>query len=182
TVEELAGWAREHSLARLRVEPEAPAAFAEVLRGLGFRPAAPVQPQHTQIVPLGPEDQMLASFKPKHRYNIRLAAKRGVTVEETFDAAEMRRQSLGTAQRHSIALLGEAQFQRRLEHMEWCRVYVARHDGEALAAAFVARFGGRAYYLFGGAAGPKMQLMPTYAVQWAAMRGAAAAGCRDYDL
>src|SRR5262249_9120133 len=116
------------------------------------------------------------------RYNIRLAIRKGVTVEECLDAAEMRRQSLGTAQRQSIALLGEAQFARRLELMDWCRVYVARHEGEALAAIVVARFGGRAYYLFGGAAGPKMQLMPTYAVQWAAMRASAAAGCRDYDL
>jgi lipid II:glycine glycyltransferase (peptidoglycan interpeptide bridge formation enzyme) len=125
---------------------------------------------------------MLAAFKPKHRYNIRLAARRGVTVDEGLDAAEMRRQSLGTATRQGIALLGEVQFRRRLELLEWCRVYVARHEGEALAAIMVARFGGRAYYLYGGAGGHKMQLMPTYALQWAAMREAARSGCRDYDL
>jgi peptidoglycan pentaglycine glycine transferase (the first glycine) len=181
-VEELAAWARERGLARLRVEPEAPPAFGDELRALGFRPAAPVQPRHTQIVRLGTEDEMLASFKPKHRYNIRLAGRRGVTVEEGVDAGEMRQQSRGTAQRQGIALLGEAQYRRRLELMDWCRVYVARHEGEALAAIMVARFGNRAYYLYGGAAGHQMQLMPTYAVQWAAMVAAARAGCRDYDL
>jgi hypothetical protein len=181
-VEALAAWARERGLARLRVEPEAPAAFGETLRELGFRPAAAVQPRHTQVVPLASEEEMLASFKPKHRYNIRLAARRGVTVDEGVDAAEMRRQSLGTAQRQGITLLNEAQYERRVELLDWCRVYVARHEGEALAAIVVARFGRRATYLFGGAAGHKMQLMPTYAVQWAAMRAAAEAGCRDYDL
>ncbi|HEY4027148.1 MAG TPA: peptidoglycan bridge formation glycyltransferase FemA/FemB family protein [Candidatus Dormibacteraeota bacterium] len=181
-VGELAEWARERGLARLRVEPEAAPALGEALAELGFRPAAAVQPRHTRIVPLGGEDEMLAAFKPKHRYNIRLAARRGVTVDEGRDAAEMRRQSHGTAQRQGIALLSETQFQRRLELLDWCRVYVARHEGEALAAITVARFGGRAYYLFGGAAGHKMQLMPAYAVQWAAMRDAAESGCRDYDL
>ncbi len=181
-VGELVAWARDRGLARLRIEPEAPAAFAEELRGLGFRPAAAVQPRHTRVVRLGPEDEILASFKPKHRYNIRLATRRGVTVGEEAEAAEMRRQSQGTARRQGIALLSEAQYRRRLELLSWCRIYVARHDGEALAAIMVARFGGRAYYLYGGAAGPKMHLMPTYAVQWAAMCAAAASGCRDYDL
>ncbi|HEY7202043.1 MAG TPA: peptidoglycan bridge formation glycyltransferase FemA/FemB family protein [Candidatus Dormibacteraeota bacterium] len=181
-VEELASWARERGLSRIRVEPEAPPAFGEALRELGFRQAAAVQPRHTQIVSLGAEDEMLAGFKPKHRYNIRLAARRGVTVEEGVDAAEMQRQSRGTAQRQGIALLAESQYRRRIELMDWCRVYVARHQGEALAAIMVARFGGRAYYLYGGSIGQKMQLMPTYAVQWAAMRAAAENGCRDYDL
>jgi hypothetical protein len=181
-VEQLASWARERGLARLRVEPEAPAEFANALAGLGFRPAAPVQPRHTQVVRLLPDDQLLASFKPKHRYNIRLAERRGVTVEEGDDAAEMRRQSIGTAQRQGIALLSEPQFRRRLDLLAHCSVYVARHEGEAVAAITVARFGSRAYYLFGGATGHKKQLMPTYAVQWAAMRDAARRGCRDYDL
>jgi hypothetical protein len=181
-VEQLTTWARERGLARLRVEPEAPPAFAETLAGRGFRPAAAVQPRHTRIVPLGPDDEMLARFKPKHRYNIRLAERRGVTVEEGADSAEMRRQSLGTAQRQGIALLSEAQYRRRLELLGGCSVYVARHEGEAVAAIMVARFGSRAYYLYGGATGQKRQLMPTYAVQWAAMRDAARRGCRDYDL
>jgi lipid II:glycine glycyltransferase (peptidoglycan interpeptide bridge formation enzyme) len=181
-VEHLASWARERGLARLRVEPEAPAGLADELAGMGFRPAAPVQPRHTQIVRLLPEDELLASFKPKHRYNIRLAERRGVTVEEGDDAGEMRRQSLGTERLQGIALLNEQQFRRRLDLLARCSIYVARHEGEAVAAIMVARFGSRAYYLFGGATGHKRQLMPTYAVQWAAMRDAARRGCRDYDL
>ena len=181
-VEELVNWARDRGFSRLRVEPETTHAFGETLAALGFRPAAAVQPRHTQIVQLGSDDEMLARFKPKHRYNIRLAERRGVTVEEGDDAAEMRRQSVGTAQRQGIALLSEAQFRRRLELLERCSVYVARHEGEPVAAIMVARFGSRAYYLYGGATGHKRQLMPTYAVQWAAMRDAASRGCRDYDL
>ena len=43
-VAELAVWARARRLARLRVEPEAPASFGSELGRLGFRRAAGVQP------------------------------------------------------------------------------------------------------------------------------------------
>jgi hypothetical protein len=178
----LQAWARERRLARLRVEPESTTALGAQLRTLGFRPAPTFHPKHTRIVALGVDDAMLASFKPKHRYNIRLALKRGVTVEVGTDAAELRRQSRGTEQRQDITLLSEAQYRRRLELLPGCRTYVARHDGETLAAILVAWFAGRAYYLFGGSVGVKRELMAAYAVQWAAMRDAARSGCRDYDL
>jgi lipid II:glycine glycyltransferase (peptidoglycan interpeptide bridge formation enzyme) len=179
---DLAAWARGRGLARLRVEPEAPPAFARELAEQGFVSAPDLQPRHTLVVPLGSEEGMLAAMKPKHRYNVRLAERRGVTVERGADAAEMWRQGRGTERRQDIALLGQAQYRRRLELLEWARVYVARHEGEALAAIFVARFAGRAYYLYGGSIGRRLELKPTYAVQWAAMRDAAGAGCRDYDL
>jgi lipid II:glycine glycyltransferase (peptidoglycan interpeptide bridge formation enzyme) len=51
-----------------------------------------------------------------------------------------------------------------------------------VAAILVAHHAGRAYYLFGGASGEKRELMPSYAVQWEAMRAAAQQGCADYDL
>jgi hypothetical protein len=181
-VGQLADWARERRLARLRVEPEAPPEFAEAVRHLGFRPAADVQPRHTLIVPLGTEDEMIARCKPKHRYNIRLALKRGVTVAEGADAGELWRQTRGTEQIHGISLPGEAHYGNRLELLAWCRTYVASHEGRPLSASLVARYGGRAYYLFGGDNREQRQLMPNYAVQWVAMRAAADAGCRDYDL
>ena len=181
-VSALESWARDRRLARLRVEPESDVEFGMQLREQGFRPAPAVHPRHTRIVPLGTDETMLAGFKPKHRYNIRLALKRGVTVDVGTDAGELWRQSQGTEQRQGIALPNEAQYQRRLDMLEGCRTYVARHDGVALAAILVARFGSRSYYLFGGSAGSKRELMPSYAVQWAAMMDAARCGCCDYDL
>jgi hypothetical protein len=182
-VAELADWARRQRLARLRVEPEAPIALGGELRLLGFRPAAEeVHPRHTLLVPLGPPDEMLDRLKPKHRYNVRLAERRGVLVEVGEDAVELKRQSEGTERRQGISLPSVELYQHRLELLEWCRIYVARYRGEALAAIMVARFAGRSYYLFGGACGRHLNLMPTYAVQWAAMVDAYQAGCRDYDL
>jgi lipid II:glycine glycyltransferase (peptidoglycan interpeptide bridge formation enzyme) len=178
----LAAWARRQGLARLRVEPEAHPEFAEILRGQGFRPAPALHPTHTLILDLGAEARLLQGMKPKHRYNIRLAEKRGVVVDDGGDAAELARQHAATAERQGISAAGADFYERRLRDLEWCRVYVARHQGEPLAAILVARFDGRAYYLFGGSSQTKRNLMPTYAVQWAAIRAAAADGCGSYDF
>jgi len=51
-----------------------------------------------------------------------------------------------------------------------------------VAAILVARHQGRAYYLYGGSNGRRREAMPNHGLQWAAMRAAAEAGCRDYDL
>jgi FemAB family len=179
---ELVGWARAQGLARLVIEPETGPELAAWLAGAGFRRVPARQPKHTLIVPLGAPEAMLATFKPKHRYNIRLAERRGVRVDEGRDAEEMARQQAATAARQGIRPYRVDIYQHRLALLPWCRTYVARHGDEALAAITVAHHAGRAYYLYGGSTGAQSQLMPTYAVQWAAMRAAQRAGCRDYDL
>src|ERR1035441_8355103 len=69
----------------VQVEPELADTPAHrlALTALGLRKAEDVQiSRATAIVDLAPdEDALLASFKPKTRYNIPLAGRRGVTVE-----------------------------------------------------------------------------------------------------
>jgi len=175
-------WAQERRLAGLRVEPDAGPNMRGVLQELGFRSCPGLHPETTLVVPLQEEQEMLAGLRPKHRYNIRLAARRGVEVTEDDDVEELVRQSLGTARRQRISVPSAAAYRRRLRHLEWCRIYVAHFQGEALAAVMVARFGPHAYYLFGGSSGKHRDLMPSYALQWRAMRDARQAGCTDYDL
>ena len=181
-LEQLVEWARRRNLARLRVEPDAGPELSSVLRDLGFRPAPQVQPRHTMIVKLGSEEETLASFNRGTRYNIRLAAKRGVTVDEDADAAEMARQAAASASRQGIRLPPASYYGLLLEHLPWCRTYVARAGGEAVAAMVVIHFDGRGYYMFSGANGRHRELKPVYLAQWEAMRAAIREGCRDYDL
>src|SRR4029077_11120651 len=89
SIDALVEWARSRKVARLRVEPDAPAEFAGVLEDRGFHPVSPVQPQASRILKLGPEADLLAAMRQGTRYNIRLAEKKGVTVDEGRDAAEL---------------------------------------------------------------------------------------------
>ena len=183
-MEALVDWARDARVARLTVEPEAPPPFGEVLKELGFKPAPPVQPQHTRIVRLGPPAEMLAGFRHGRRYNIRTGERRGVVVEEGKDAAELERQSAAVERRESINLPSSGYYSLLLEELPWCRTFVARHPTthEALAAVLLARHAGRGYHLFAGRSGAYSELMANDIAWWAAMRAAAEAGDRDYDL
>ena len=184
SIDALVEWARAAKIAKLRLEPEAPAEFGDVLAERGFINGQPTQPKHTRIVELKPPDEMLASFRQGRRYNIRTGLKRGAVVEEGKDAAELARQSAAVERRESISLPARAYYQLLLEHLPWSRTYVARdpETHEGLAAVLVARHGGRAYHLFAGRTGAHPELMGNDLVWWAGMRAAAEAGCHDYDL
>jgi hypothetical protein len=180
----LVDWARGARVARIIVEPEAPAEFGDAMRAQGFTAATPLQPQHTRILKLATPDRMLATFKHGRRYNLRAGEKRGVLVEEGKDAAELERQSAAVERRESINLPARGYYELLLEELPWCRTYVSRHPEtrEALAAVLVARHAGRAYHLFAGRSGAHPELMANDVAWWAAIKAAAADGCRDYDL
>jgi GNAT acetyltransferase-like protein len=180
----LIDWARGAKVARITVEPEAPMDFGGVMTERGFKPAGPVQPQHTRILKLAPPDQMLATFKHGRRYNIRAGERRGVVVEEGKNATELERQSAAVERRESISLPAKGYYQLLLDELSWCRTYVGRHPEthEALSAVLVARHAGRAYHLFAGRSGAHPELMANDLAWWAAIKAAAVDGCQDYDL
>jgi lipid II:glycine glycyltransferase (peptidoglycan interpeptide bridge formation enzyme) len=180
----LVDWARAAKIARIIVEPQAPADFGVVMKERGFKPASAVQPQHTRILKLTSPAEMLASFKQGRRYNIRAGERRGVVVVEGKDAKELERQSAAVERRESIHLPSLSYYQLLLDKLTWCRTYVSRHPetNEALSAVLVARHNGRAYHLFAGRSGAHPELMANDLAWWAAIKAAAEDGCRDYDL
>jgi hypothetical protein len=182
-LEALVGWAKDRGFARLRVEPEVGRELAPLLRELGFRPAPQVQPQFTMIIPLeGGDEDVMASFNRGTRYNIRLAQKRGVEVEEGADAEELARQSAASAARQGINLPAASYYRLLLDSLPWSRTYVAKVEGEAVAAMLVIHHDRRGYYMFSGSNGRHRELKPVYAAKWAAIQAAIREGCRDYDL
>jgi lipid II:glycine glycyltransferase (peptidoglycan interpeptide bridge formation enzyme) len=155
------------------------------------RAAADVQPPDTVLVDLRPsEEEILAAMKPKWRYNIRLAEKKGVVVEPAGADAIPEFYDLyrKTSERDRIALHPE-EYYRRLFSLAAgrplspeLRLWIARHEGQGLAAIVTLFMGEEAVYLYGASSDEKRNLMPAYALQWAAMRAAKASGCLSYDL
>ncbi len=183
-IEALVAWSRRRRFARLRVEPEAPAEFAAVMQELGFAAAEPTQPANTRIVPLGDEAGVLAALDRGTRYNIRLAERRGVLVEEGSDAAVLAHQSAAVEERSAISLPRGGYYELLLSLLPWCRIYVARHPqtAEALCAVLVARHAGRGYNLFAGRSGAYADLKANDLLHWRAISGCASVGMVDYDL
>ncbi|MDR0495067.1 MAG: peptidoglycan bridge formation glycyltransferase FemA/FemB family protein [Treponema sp.] len=155
------------------------------------RAAADIQPPDTVLVDLTPPDEeILAAMKPKWRYNIGLAQKRGVLVnrddEQGIDT--FYRLLTETATRDGIAV-HSIDYYRAL-FAECCggaeplrlSLYTAGHEGGTLAAVVVLCRGKQAVYLYGASSNVKRNLMAPYALQWQAMRDAKASGCVQYDL
>jgi lipid II:glycine glycyltransferase (peptidoglycan interpeptide bridge formation enzyme) len=59
---------------------------------------------------------------------------------------------------------------------------IAEVHGEPVAAIFLFMFAGRAYYVYGMSRNLHREKMPTYLLQWEAMKLAKAGGCTAYDL
>lgn len=161
-------------------------------RPRAIKAAGDMQPPDTVIVDITPPlEQVLASMKSKTRYNVRLSGKKGVVVEEggLDDLDRWYALYEETSSRDRIAIHSRAYYQGLFQASRsypgvkpTVKLLLARHDGELLAGNIVAFWKSRAAYLYGASSGEKRNLMPTYALQWEAIRMAREAGCTSYDL
>jgi peptidoglycan pentaglycine glycine transferase (the first glycine) len=145
-----------------------------------------IQPPRTVVIDIsGSEEEILARMKQKTRYNIRLAEKKGVNVHAWDDLAAFHRMMLVTSGRDGFGVHSLEYYKRAHELMHptgMCEILVAEYEGKPLAALFVARNGNRAYYLYGASTDEERNRMPTYLLQWEAIKWAKACGCDQYDL
>ena len=145
-----------------------------------------IQPPRTLIVDLRvSKDDILGRMKQKCRYNIRLSEKKGVTVRPWDDLDGFHRLMLATGGRDQFAVHSADYYRRayNLFHAAGnCELLLAEYEGIPLAALMVFRQGARAWYLYGASNDLERSRMPTYLLQWEAMRWARAHGCEEYDL
>lgn len=145
-----------------------------------------IQPPRTIIVDIkGSEDEILACMKQKTRYNIRLAEKKGVTVRTWEDIESFHEMMLVTGGRDGFGVHSLEYYRHAYELLhpkQMGELLLAEYEGKPLAALFVARSGKRAYYLYGASTDEERNRMPTYLLQWEAMKWAKARGCKEYDL
>lgn len=145
-----------------------------------------IQPPRTIIIDIrGSEEEILSRMKQKTRYNIRLAEKKGVTVRAWDDLGSFHKMMLVTGERDGFGVHSLEYYRRAYELLhprQMGELFVAEFEDIPLAALFVARSGYRAYYLYGASTDEERNRMPSYLLQWEAMKWAKACGCEEYDL
>ncbi len=205
---DLEGFARRRGAIFLKIDPDVPlgtgvpgqpeaaadplgAALQQRLAARGWRYSADqVQFRNTVLVDLtAAEQDILARMKQKTRYNIRLAARKGVRVRtgQPDDWGMLYRMYAETAARDGFTIRSEAYYRAVFAVFSGPREpllepLIAEVEGEPVAAVCVVRFAGRAYYFYGMSRAVHRNKMPSYLLQWEAMRRAKAAGCALYDL
>ncbi len=154
----------------------------------GLRPAAhTIQPPNTILVNLrDDEETILARMHQKTRYNIRLAARKGVTVRhagaEACSTFYALMQETGT--RDGFGIHSEAYYRRALELFAptYATLLLAEVEGEAVAGLIAFALGPQAWYFYGASSQRHREKMAPYALQWAAIQWAKRRGCAVYDL
>ena len=152
-----------------------------------------IQFRNTVMVDLSAsEEDILMRMKQKTRYNVRLAEKKGVTVRVgTLDDLPMLYKMYAeTSVRDGFVIRDEEYYMTVWKLFMTSTVYgqpsavplIAEVDNEPVAAIFLFMFAGRGYYVYGMSRDKHREKMPTYLLQWAAMKHAKANGCLTYDL
>ncbi len=145
-----------------------------------------IQPPRTIVVDIHDvEDEILARMKQKTRYNIRLAEKKGVTVRAWGDLEGFHQMMQVTGGRDGFGVHSLEYYRRAYELFHpagTCELLVAEFEGKPLAALMVFAHGRRAWYVYGASNDQERNRMPTYLLQWEAMRWAKSHGCEEYDL
>ncbi len=179
---------RRRRVVFLKVEPDClqPSSPAEAFDLAGFTSAATIQPRRTVTVDLhGGEEDWLGRMKQKTRYNIHLAQRKGVVVRPSGDLDEFQRLMEVTGRRDGFGVHAAGYYRRAYDLFSpdgRCALLAAEYEGRLLAAIMVFASGMRAWYFYGASSDEERNRMPTYLLQWEAMRWAARRGCTEYDL
>jgi lipid II:glycine glycyltransferase (peptidoglycan interpeptide bridge formation enzyme) len=166
------------------------AVSSELMRRRWVYSSDQIQFRNTVLIDLSaPEEEMLALMKPKARYNVRLSERKGVTVRvgTLGDLPSLYKMYAETSVRDGFVIRDENYYLTvwklfMVDGQPSAVPLLAEVDGEPVAAIFLFMFAGRAYYVYGMSRNAHREKMPTYLLQWEAMKYAKAHGCDVYDL
>jgi len=144
-----------------------------------------VQFRNTGISALTGDEALLEAMKPKTRYNIRLAQKRGVTIRtvlpiEADDARRLYAMYVETSKRDGFLIRDAAYYLDAWRAMN-ATGFIAEKDGDMLAGIVLFTFASRAWYFYGMSRDVGREHMPNHLLQWTAMCWAYQHGCTVYD-
>ena len=180
----------------IKIDPDVPSNqtdFVKMLEENGFRTRdtgknfEAIQPRYVFRLYLNgrSEEELLASFHQKWRYNIRLATKKGVEVricgkEMVPDFARI---MVETGLRDNFATRPPEYFSAMLDNFgEKCRLYMAFYEDKPIAGTLAIHYGDKVWYLYGASSNEYRNLMPNYLLQWRMIQWAIETGCRVYDF
>lgn len=166
------------------------------LKEFGFKKSAKeIQPSETMILDLRKnEEELLKEMKQKTRYNIRLAEKHEIKIEESNDFEGFWKLLEKTARRDKFHLHPKNYYETMLRGNGVAtataspsggfsnKLFLAEKGGEILAGAIVNFFGKRATYLHGASSLEQKNLMAPYLLHWEIARYAKKNGFEEYDF
>jgi lipid II:glycine glycyltransferase (peptidoglycan interpeptide bridge formation enzyme) len=190
-LDQLERYARTQRAIFIKMDPDLPFDHRAVNRiaARGWRVSAEqIQFRNTVTLELArSEEEILAGMKPKWRYNIRLAQRKGVHVTRAGREALALFYDMyvETGARDGFLTRQFSYYQDVWETMLQAgraELWIARVDMEPVAGLMLFWFGERAWYFYGASRGSHRDVMPNHLLQWEAIRWAREQGCAIYDF
>ncbi len=151
-----------------------------------------MQPKQLFIINIDiDEKDILTQMKPKTRYNINLAVKRGVQIELIKNNATSNAQIEEflnlvekTADRKGITFHPKEYYRKMLENVNDSnfRLYLAKYKNRIIAGAIMVIYGEIAIYLHGASDDSDRDAMAPFLLQWQMIKDAKNSGVKKYDF
>jgi lipid II:glycine glycyltransferase (peptidoglycan interpeptide bridge formation enzyme) len=148
-----------------------------------------VQPRATVVVDLTQtDDELTDKLHHKHRYNINLAERKGVTIEESTDAEIFWRLLQQTAEHDDFRTHGMLYYKKLLNYFSdpdgalRTRLYLAHQGGHPIAGVIMLEYGKTVTYLHGAMDRSQRALMAPHLMHWKLIQQYKRAGYEAYDF
>lgn len=133
-------------------------------------------------------EQLLANFKMTWRQNVRASERKGVTVRAIENEADFDTyyNILKDTSERDDFFIHSREYHKEMYNKYKSRgqavIFLAEHEGEALATKFLIKMGDWCWDMFGGSLNIKRNLKPTYLLQYRCFLWAKENGCRYFDF
>jgi lipid II:glycine glycyltransferase (peptidoglycan interpeptide bridge formation enzyme) len=202
---DLENYARRTRALFIKIDPDVPRAYGEpqpdqplepvgqatldllAQRGWRFSPGQ-IQFRNTVVLNLTPSPEaLLEAMKPKWRYNIRLAERKGVTIQpgSAADLPAFYAMYAQTAARDGFLIRPAAYYQdvwQQFLAAGQAELLLASVEGQVVSGLIMFIFGPTAWYIYGASTGQRRETMPNHLLQWAAICRARDRHCCAYDM
>ena len=132
------------------------------------------------------EEEVMAGFHQKWRYNIRLAGRKVVVIKEGTreDLKDFHKIMIETGNRDGFITRPLEYFEKMYDELgpEHMKVLMAYYEGKPISGVIPIMYGNKTWYLYGASSNEHRNLMPNYLLQWEMIKIALDRKSDIYDL
>jgi len=191
--------AKKYNAMGLRIEPDVLKTddkFREIVLNLGYKVKDNAKDFKDEIQPRfvfrlnikdKTEEEIMAGFHQKWRYNVRLASRKGVVVKEGTkeDLKDFHKIMVETGTRDGFITRPLSYFEKMYDNMVpggHMKLLMAYYENKPIAGVIPIFYGNKTWYLYGASSNQHRNLMPNYLLQWEMIKMAIARHDDIYDF
>lgn len=191
--------AKKYNAIGLRIEPDVESndqTFRDIVENLGYKIKDDAKDFKDQIQPRyvfrldvkdKTEEEVMAGFHQKWRYNIRLATKKGIIVKEGTreDLKDFHKIMEETGKRDDFIIRPLAYFEKMYDNLVpggHMKLLMAYYEDQPISGVIPIMYGNKTWYLYGASSNKHRNLMPNYLLQWEMIKMSIAKHDSIYDF